>query len=44
MTLSGVGVVGPLEFSKIPLSDYGVQCPFEMPITPPHSDYIKVQI
>ena len=24
MTLSGVGVVGPLKFSKIPLSDHGV--------------------
>ena len=24
MTLSGGGVVGPLKFSKIPLSDHGV--------------------
>ena len=24
MTLSGVGVVDPLKFSKIPLSDHGV--------------------
>ena len=42
MTLSGVGVVGPLKFSKIPLTDHGVQ--LKSPWTPPLGLHYKTLI
>ena len=40
MTLSGVGVVGPLKFSKIPLTDHVVQLK-SLWTPPPEIGYIR---